>query len=483
MKTLLFLHREQLTDLFISLSQAIGKRLNVIHVAFNDKEAQKLKDAGITVFYNYSHITSRLFDTVHASSSLINEIDELFLKNTDGRFNLNSALQSDRGFSLLNYEEALLSAQVHYLSWKSIFEDCHVDFMIHEPCSLFFNHIAAVMCRAQGGMFIWQAMTPPEGDDITYLNVVNDDYTCPEIEQNLKYYLENPDKIETTRCESFLNRFRVNYEVMFANMIMRYNKRKLLYLKYRKVASYYKHKRKFDRLKENIDYWLCKQNPSAEKLKNLHDYTKHGVKFEEPIEGEKYYYYSFHLEPEAVVLYLGDGIYANQVKLIENIAAALPPECYLYVKDHPHELAYRNADDYLRLMNIPNVRLIRSSISGKLLIKNAIGVFSINGTAGFEALMLGKQVYNFGKSYYTYCDRVQHILNIRDLRQILYQNRNVTYTDDLKFLAYVNAYLVSMHVGMVDFFLDRAETYNLDLEQNAKRIADNLVVFTNSFGR
>ena len=54
MKTLLFLHREQLTDLFISLSQAIGKRLNVIHVAFNDKEAQKLKDAGITVFYNYS---------------------------------------------------------------------------------------------------------------------------------------------------------------------------------------------------------------------------------------------------------------------------------------------------------------------------------------------------------------------------------------------------------------------------------------------
>ena len=74
-------------------------------------------------------------------------------------------------------------------------------------------------------------------------------------------------------------------------------------------------------------------------------------------------------------------------------------------------------------------------------------------------------------------------MNIRDLRQVLYQNRNVTYTDDLKFLAYVNAYLVSMHVGMVDFFMDRAETYNLDLEQNAKRIADNLVVFTNSFGR
>ena len=82
-------------------------------------------------------------------------------------------------------------------------------------------------------------------------------------------------------------------------------------------------------------------------------------------------------------------IYANQVKLIENIAASLPVGYYLYVKDHPHELAYRKAEDYRRLMQIPNVRLLRKSIPGKLVIRNAVGVFTINGTAGFEGLLLG----------------------------------------------------------------------------------------------
>lgn len=482
MKTLLFLHREQLTDLFISLTLEIGSRLNIIHVAFNDNDAQKLEEAGIAEYYNYSQITTSLFNKINSEDTdILKFIDKLLVENTNDRFNLNMALQSDRGFSLLNYHDAQLSAQIHYMAWKSIFDKHKVDFLLHEPCSLFFNHIAAVMCKAQGGKFVWQAMTPPESDQITYLNVLHDDYTCPEIEQCLKYYLENPEKIDTERCAAFLQRFRANYDVMFANMIMRLSKNELRYLKLRKTLSKYRHRSKLNPLYDNINYWLNEKNPSAEKLINMNAYKRLGICFEEPVAEERYYYYSFHLEPEAVVLYLGDGIYTNQIKLIENIAAALPPGHYLYVKDHPHELAYRNAEDYLRLMQVPNIRLIKSSISGKQLIKNAIGVFSINGTAGFEALMLGKQVYNFGKSYYTYCERVHYVHNIRDLRQILYENSGIVYTDDSGFMAYVNAYLDSMHIGMVDFFMNRATTYNIDLKENAKQIADDFVTFINKY--
>lgn len=482
MKTLVFFHREQLTDLFIGLAQHMGDQINTIHVAYGPKEVCRLEKAGITTYYNYTQITDALFDQIQsADPAIIEQIDKLLLKHTGGRFNLNTSLQSDRGFSVLTYQQALISAQVHYLAWGSIFEQHPVDFLLHEPCSLFFNHIASAMCAAQGGKFVWQAMTPPEGDQITYMNIVNDDYTCPEISYWLDYYLQNPDKIDRTRCNDFLVRYRANYEVMFSNMIMKFSRNKLRYFKFRKFVGRIIKPRKIDILKDNINYWLNAQDPSGEKLANLKAYEKQKIHFELPVDGERYYYYSFHLEPEAVVLYLGDGIYTNQIKLIENIAAALPAGCFLYVKDHPHELAYRSAEDYLRLTRVPNIRLIQSSISGKSLIKNAIGVFSINGTAGFEALMLGKQVYNFGKSYYTYCNRVNHVLNIRDLRQQLYDNRNVAYTDDDLFLAYLNAYLDSMHVGMVDFFMDRAKTYAVDLERNAQQIAADFITFTNKF--
>lgn len=482
MKTLVFFHREQLTDLFIGLAKQIGSQLNIIHVAYNDKDATKLENASVTNYYNYSEITSRLFDTITSvDPDVIDQIDKMFLEHTGGRFNLNASLQSDRGFSLLNYSEALLSAQVHFLAWKSIFDGQKVDFLLHEPCSLFFNHVAAVMCKAQGGQYVWHAMTPPESESITYINVVNDDYSCPEIEYWLNYYLQNPDRIDKERCDAFLKRYRANYDVLFSNMIIRRSYAKLQYLKFRNIVGRYIKPKRYDILKDNINFWLAAQSPSSEKLANLSAYRKRKIRFENPVPGENYYYYSFHLEPEAVVLYLGDGIYTNQVKLIENIAAALPPRTFLYVKDHPHELAYRNVEDYQRLINTPNIRLIHSTISGKSLIKNSIGVFSINGTAGFEGLMLGKQVYNFGKSYYTYCNRVKHILNIRDLRKILYDNTDVVYRDDEQFMAFVNAYLDSMHVGMVDFFMNRAATYNINLDENAKRIAGDFITFINKF--
>lgn len=67
------------------------------------------------------------------------------------------------------------------------------------------------------------------------------------------------------------------------------------------------------------------------------------------------------------------------------------------MKDHPHEFAYRNAEDYLRLMNIPNVRLFNSKIPGRVLINNAVGVFTINGTAGFEGSFNGQASVLFRK--------------------------------------------------------------------------------------
>ena len=113
MKSILFFDREELTDFFILLTQAIGERMRIFHVAYTEEDAIKLRNAGIIDYYHYGQHVSEKFHSEHLDSELLDQIDILMIENSNGRFNLNSSIQSDRGFSLLSYSEALLSAQVH----------------------------------------------------------------------------------------------------------------------------------------------------------------------------------------------------------------------------------------------------------------------------------------------------------------------------------------------------------------------------------
>lgn len=482
MKTLLLLHRAELTDLYLLIAKHIGSQLHIVHVAYSGTEAAKLEAAGISNFYNYTSLLSSELIDQNINTSLLGSIDAMFIEHTKGRFNLNSSLQNDRGFTILSYEETLLLAQAHYRVWSHIFSGGKIDFLLHEPCSLFFNHLAAVMCRAQGGMYIWQSQAKNDKDQYAYLIHSHDDYSNVEIESNLQYYLDHPDKIDIVRCEKFVTDFRKDYSIFFGDAMS--HKHSIFDLRLKAIKESVRkliRKNRYHRYTDNIDFWLHDTSFAKEKLRNALDYKKRAVVFEDLPSGEHYYYYSFHLEPEAVVLYLGDGIYENQVKLIENIASSLPSGHYLYVKDHPHEYAYRRAEDYKRLMSIVNVRLLEQSIPGKEVIKNAIGVFTINGTAGFEALLLGKQVYCFGWNYYCYSDRVKYISNVRDTRSMVYSQFGVTYRDDPKFMAYINAYLDATHMGYINYFMSLADKYCSDQQGNARQIAEDIIKFSEKF--
>lgn len=479
MKTILFLHREELTLLYIGIIKNLPPNVRVVNVAYSDKEIRMLINAGIRVDFNYTAILNELIEK-NIKVDII-KIDSFFIKNSEGRFNLNAAIQSDRGFSVLSYDDALRLASTNYMVWCEIFEIGKIDLIIHEPTSLLWNHIAALMCKEQGGAFLTQSIVFSDDDNVKYINIFHDDYSCPEVERNVAQYLRNTELIDEDRCKKFIAKFRSSYDVFLQNLQPNRSYSKFLLSSIKRKVSRFVKRNKYDRFKQNIDYWLNLQDPMGDRLRNLREYKRNKIKFEEPIKGEKYYYYSFHLEPEAVVLYLGDGIYANQVKLIENIAASIPAGCYLYVKDHPHEFAYRAANDFVRLSKVPNIRLIKSEIPGKRLIKDCLGVFTINGTAGFEGVMLNKQVYCFGKSYYTSYPKVNYVRNIRDLREVVYRNQNQVLTDGPELKAFINGYLDSLHIGMVDFFMGRANNYDIDLEQNARQIAEDLVIFSQNY--
>ena len=477
MKTILFFDRSNLTKLYILLTKELRGSANVIHVAYSQHEVNLLKDAGITDYIDYHKRFSELVDSLSPNDGLIREIDEMIIKQSKGEFSLNSSIQNDRGYTILSYPEALLLACCHYKLWKEIYDKQHVDYMYHELASQFMTHIAGLLCKHQGGEFIYQTQLTGDRPGYHFLNLDGETFECHEIEKNYKYYTEHPEEIDIERCKTFIEKFRSEYKVAFGNIVKPPSNKLSLFKSSLKTQFIQLIARnRYDKLKNNIDYWLLRNNIFAEKINNLRQYKKNGIKFSLPVDGEKYFYYSFHLEPEAVVLYQGGGLYVNQVKLIENIAASLPAGYYLYVKDHPHEFAYRKVEDYVRLMKVPNIRLIDQSIPGKSLIKNAVGVLTIVGTAGFEGLVLGKQVYGFGSSYYTATPRVSYVKNIRSLRSVIYSNMSKDYADDQELYAYIYSYLLSLHDGFVNYFgKDRIVKSGIDENENAKLISNGIL--------
>ncbi|MFI3265798.1 MAG: hypothetical protein R3Y15_01435 [Rikenellaceae bacterium] len=482
-KRIILFHRAQLTDLYILLFKFLKRDFDIIHVAYGKREYLKLKAAGITenVIQMTDDVTQILSNNREVNKCLIQELDSLIIKETKGRFSLNSSIQSDRGFSVLDYNEAMLLSQTYYIFWNDIFTKYQVDYVFHEPPSLFFVHMCVMLCNKYGGKFIWQHATRGDTKDLCYLNIVSDDYTCPEILKHLCEYKKTDANVQ--RLSSFLSEYRESNKVFMLDMI-KTNNMNFASMFYRVAKDELRRmvkKNKFDKLANNIDYWLKEQHRLRDKLCNSIAYKIRDLEFSDLPQGEKYYYYPFHLEPEAVVLYLADGIYTNQIKLIENIAASLPADTYLYVKDHPHELAYRNVNDYLRLRAIPNIRLLNPKLPGMSVIQEAIGVITINGTAGLEGLLLGKQVYTFGKTFYSISNRVTYIHSIRDLRDEIYKNRDLVYDNDEDLYPFVYAYLNSLHTGVVHYFSNRDKSYKLDEDENAKQIASNFIEFSKSF--
>lgn len=452
MRTILFFDRCNAPYLSARLLEYIGADYRCVFVAYSNIEASIYESFGISNYIIYQDRYNHLIKEEQKNEKLLEEIDSLIVDETNGRFNLNLSLQSDRSSQCLSYEEALLAAQVHYKIWSDIFREYKVDILYHEPCSHYFNHIAALLCKKQGGLYCSLIQSKPESTKYAFMAIEGDNYYAAEVENNYNRYIQNPSLINLERCKAFLEKFRSDYSVFFGN------EKKQEYTTWGLWKLYMKEKLsnirspKINRILQPLDYWVATRRVLENKYKNWKQYKNNHVIFESELpDGEKYFYYSMHLEPEAVVLYWGGGIYSNQIKLIENIASSLPPGYYLYVKDHPHEFAYRKSDDYERLMNVPNIRLIDRTIPGKNLIKNAVGVFSINGTAGFEALLLGKQTYCFGNSYYSFLQRVNYIENIRDLRRKLYENLTKEIKDDTELYAFINAYLDSIHSGYADF--------------------------------
>jgi hypothetical protein len=111
-------------------------------------------------------------------------------------------------------------------------------------------------------------------------------------------------------------------------------------------------------------------------------------------------YLPLHLQPELTVDVMG-GPFADQALVAEALSRAAPDGWLIYVKENPKQRADARDDLFFRrLRALPNVRLVRSDTDTFALIRACRCVATCTGTAGWEALLMGKPAIAFGKAWW-----------------------------------------------------------------------------------
>jgi len=171
----------------------------------------------------------------------------------------------------------------------------------------------------------------------------------------------------------------------------------------------------FGKTKSKMLQYRYKSNTKIKKRKQFLDDNA-----SKSINTEKFLYFPLQSEPEARIL-TDSPFCSNQIALIENISKSIPIDYMLYVKEHPIQKIklWRSIDDYQKIIDLHNVKLIHPDVNSQVLLSKCDGVISISGATGFEALFYKKPVILFANEYYDVLSNVTKVNSITDLPNII----------------------------------------------------------------
>jgi hypothetical protein len=139
----------------------------------------------------------------------------------------------------------------------------------------------------------------------------------------------------------------------------------------------------------------------------------------EALAGQRFVFFPLHTEPEeALQGYSPEYFY--QLSCIAALARDLPAGVVLAVKDTYAGVGRRPDNFYDQIRAFKNVVLLDTMTVGPDVIRASAAVATITGTAGFEAVVMGKPVVTFGHhNLYNFLPHVRFIDNERDLKPAL----------------------------------------------------------------
>jgi hypothetical protein len=177
---------------------------------------------------------------------------------------------------------------------------------------------------------------------------------------------------------------------------------------------------------------------------------------------QAFIYYPLHLDPEAVTLVRED--LSNQLTIIKMISDNLPDGANIYIKEHPVVFSflkkknlrqnwyfflslsrYRSKNFYKELLKIPNVKILSMNSTSEKLVKNSVGIATINGTVSLEAAIEQKPILIFGdKLPLLYIEKVYAVNSTESCKKAIteiFKDKSRIYK-----LEDMEKYLFEMHV-------------------------------------
>lgn len=140
----------------------------------------------------------------------------------------------------------------------------------------------------------------------------------------------------------------------------------------------------------------------------------------EPVQGEQYIYFPLQYQPEATSNPMGGGMYADQTIPLNILSKSLPADMKIYVKTHPEQLSLMRTQDYYdEIARIPKVRLMKIETSTYELMKNAVAVASLTGTALWECQFFGVPALAFGYSVKNLAPLTYHVRTVEECKEAL----------------------------------------------------------------
>lgn len=139
-----------------------------------------------------------------------------------------------------------------------------------------------------------------------------------------------------------------------------------------------------------------------------------------PAEGEKYIYFPLQYQPEATSNPMGGDMYSDQIIPLYILSRSLPDDVKIYVKTHPEQLSLMRTKEYYdEIASIPKVRMMKIETSTYELMKNAVAVACLTGTALWECQFFGVPALAFGYSVKNMAPLTYHVRTVDDCRKAL----------------------------------------------------------------
>jgi len=428
-----------------------------------------LIEKGYNVYYVLeSHYTDYEYDKGSPIAGAYYFSDFLNNKNRTNRYNIQEK------YANINLYECLITEYdrfvKHYNLWgkkekekqidtlaslvffyEEIIEKNNIDTILHECAANEFAYVAYLVGKKNGLIYIGlQASRLPGRMEI------HDGPHGPVLNKKSSIILSDEDK---KAVEKYITGVK---DITPFYMNSKFNPANTLYIKeyssikkIRKILNLIRYRIKFNSTIHNefgsekpigISYALFKrQLIRFLKIKQVNKL------YEIPKEGEVFYIYPVHFEPEASVS-VWAKYYIDQANFIKNIAFQLPFGSFLYVKDHKSSRGLLTKQFYKEIKLIPNVRFISPDINSKELVLKSKGVITLTSTLGLEALAMRKRVYIFGDIFFENHPFAVKIPHYRNLFENLISDCKNEPQYDEKYDEFFYRYYMSTYPGTFDVF-------------------------------